>query len=35
MRCDYGLERIWTILGHTRNVKKWIYIQITSQQKYI
>ena len=26
MRCDYGLERIWIILGHIRNVKKRIYI---------
>jgi hypothetical protein len=22
MRCDYGLERIWIILGNIRNAKK-------------
>lgn len=22
MRCDYGLERIWFILGNNRNVQK-------------
>ena len=22
MRCDYGLERLWFILGNIRNVKK-------------
>jgi len=26
MRCDYGLERLWFILGNIRNVKKRIYI---------
>lgn len=26
MRCDYGLERVWFILGNFRNVKKRIYI---------
>jgi hypothetical protein len=26
MRCDYGLERVWFVLGYIRNVKKWIYI---------